>query len=381
MAGTKNYENWKQKNYSLKKTKIKNSALALELEQECRKNGFLTYSQFIEIDQFGKNGFHTRNKAHGETEAHKRWGKALAVLLKQERCENIVEFGPGSGDLGVGAVKESIKIGNKITWCAVEKNKAFIDKIKKRFLKEKLIGNFNGVFNSIDDLEFKKKTAVVFSYSLDSIAPEIFVNTMPQKSFPNGLIGITVKNSILEEKILTDELLNKKGASIKRGIYKDKNGNLFDLKEWMLFRGQKAFLPIEAFISFLDFFNKAPNNTIFLIIDEFYGEVFPWETDHLGLPKRLYLYKREVNLEDLYKEAGEELLYFPLFLKTFQNFISGLNISGLKIENEKKLAMELTKENKKLKTALLNTAAFIFKKQAGNKSKTFKLCFPILDNQ
>jgi hypothetical protein len=72
IAGRNNYEDWKIKNYSLKKATIKNKQLSEELEIACQKSGgFLTYAEYLQIDQFGQNGYHANYKDHGITATHK----------------------------------------------------------------------------------------------------------------------------------------------------------------------------------------------------------------------------------------------------------------------------------------------------------------------
>lgn len=116
IAGRKNYELWKKENYSLKTAKIKDKKLAKELEDEySQKGGFLTFAEYLQIDQFGKNGYHANHALHGETNAHKHWAKAVVCLCLEKDFEKIVEFGPGEGKLALEVIKLAQKMAKEIT--------------------------------------------------------------------------------------------------------------------------------------------------------------------------------------------------------------------------------------------------------------------------
>lgn len=378
VAGRKNYEDWKIKNYSLKTVEIKNKELAKELERACqKKGGFLTYSEFIHIDQFGQNGYHKNYKDHGITDAHKRWSKALALLCKEKSYSHVFEFGPGKGDLAVKLVKASKKIGNNIIWSGVEINEELCNIIKARFKEEGLEKNLKEIARSLNDIAFDQKSIFIFSYSLDSVPPEIFINTKDLKSSPDALIGILVKDGILNEIALTEDLLKTKKISLKKGIYKDAEGYEFDVSTWKLYRGQRAYIPINALSILADLVNRATQDSLFVIIDEFRPPPLSWETGHFCLPKDLHTYTRDiVDLEEGYENTGRNLLYFPTYLSTFLKFLQGIGFRSIQYDIEEKMAKDLSYEKWQKSEVFYATYAFIASGKTPRSIKKFRITFP-----
>ena len=96
--------------------RIKNKLLYQELEQECRRlGGILTYAEYLTIDQFGKNGYYSTSKHHGKTDVEKRWDGALSNYCKQQNYDTIIEFGCGTGELGVATAIAYKRITGKKT--------------------------------------------------------------------------------------------------------------------------------------------------------------------------------------------------------------------------------------------------------------------------
>lgn len=376
-AGKKNYEQWRTKNYALNKTRISNKELALEMEAACTKNGgFLTYADFLKEDQFGTYGYHSKHKDHGATDTHNRWGKAIAALCKDKEIHHVIEFGPGTGDLAIAIIKQAKRKNFDISWSGVELNQELQKKIRDKFQKEGLKVQLAEQVNSIDQLKTRKKSIVVFSYSLDSVAPQIFINTKNEKSFPNALIGIKVENGILEEVILTGAILGKKGIFFEDGIYSQDNGTKFDITSWKLFPYQRAYIPVAAF-SILKAFTDRFQDSLFIIIDEVREPAFFWNTQHLCLPRDLHKYKRDLtDLEKAYREAGENLLYYPTFFLTLYKFIHRLGFRSVEYEIEQKMAKDLSGDHwVSLKGQFLTYSFLAWDKK--NKSKeVFPLEFP-----
>lgn len=204
------------KHLSLRKATLQNKSLARELQIACKsRDGILTYSEFLQIDQFGKYGYHETRKYHGETNVETRWAESLAILFARKNYETIIEFGSGNGDLGIQTIIEGKNLSLTIPWHGID--------IREQALKNTLnlastssinISNIS-VSKTIRDIPQGKKSLVVFPNNLSSIPPEIFTtDTNPQNSrdrlFPNSMIGITVENGILEEHIIPDKIMNKK---------------------------------------------------------------------------------------------------------------------------------------------------------------------------
>lgn len=378
IAGRKNYELWKKENYSLKTAKIKNKKLAKELEDECsQKEGFLTFAEYLQIDQFGKNGYHANHALHGETNAHKHWVKAVVCLCLEKDFNQIVEFGPGEGKLALEVIKLAKKKGKKIIWSGIEINENLKARIKQNFQKENLKDNLKEIVSDSSKLALDQKCLFIFSYSLDSVPPEIFINLEEEKTFPNALLGITVKDQILTEIVLNKDLLKRKNLFLENGIFKKTDGNLFDLSMWQLFPNQRAYLPVNSFSAFIEFANKASRDSLFLIIDEFLESALPWETNHLCLPKNLLLHQRICqNLKKAYEESGENLLYYPTYYYTFFKFLNSLGFQSIQAEIEQKMAKEITKERWFALKIFYRTYSFLASKKTKNEQEIIKLQFP-----
>lgn len=376
LSGRKNYDAWKKKAYSLKTVKIKNKKLAKELEDAAKNNaGFLTFAEYLQIDQFGNNGYHALHKAHGETQTHKNWPKALSLMCKEKGYTHIIEFGPGNGDFGAALLKEARRIGHTLSWSGIEIATPLQKQIRRRFKKEGLEKNLQGLYTTSNDISINKESVIVFSYSLDSIPPEMLVNTTSQPAMPNAVLGVTIKNGILSETILPPDILTQKGVSFSKGIYTDNHEYAFDVRSWVLSPGQRAFLPFSAFSTFIELVKKAPLNTLFVIIEELSHPTLPWEAKHLGIPKDVYAKIREQwDMEKMYKESGERLLYYPLYLHAFQLLLRSLQLDVLTQGVEQKIAHELLQKPWKFIESHYITYAFLIVKR----QHAFKMPLPIM---
>lgn len=346
VAGRKNYDLWRSKNFSLQIVPLKNKNLADELEDKCKKNGgFLTFSEYLTIDQYGENGYHIHTRLHGKTDVQNHWPKALVNLCVSSGYEEIIEVGCGDGELAVNTIKAARQADIKLTWSGVELNQDLHQTIRNRFAKEKLTPSLRTIQTSLKNISSRKKSLFLFSYVLDSIPPDIFVNTSTTQSYPNALVAIQVKSGVLKEVILPTEVLQKKKIFLNNGIVTSR-GKSWDIRTWQLFPGQRAYIPLAAVSLFEDYAKKAPKGSLFVVIDEFRAAEFFPTTNHLGLPKNLLLYNRDCeNIGDYYKNAGENLFYFPLYLPSFLKFLNTIGLSTLQYDIEKKLAAEL--DNKK----------------------------------
>ena len=341
IAGRK-FEEGIRKNSSLQTTKIKNLQLAKELEEACKKNGgFLTYSEYLFIEQFGTHGYHASHKRFGKTEVDKYWGEALVVLCKQLELENIVEFGAGDGSLGVKFLKHAKKYKLNVKWTGIEINERLQQLIRTRMQKAFQPEKWSVVTN-ISDYTFTKPSLIIFPYMLDNIPPEMFIVQKENVSYPSALMGVEVHEGILTEKILTNKDLSKRNSSFEQGIFTDKFGRKYDLRSITLHQNQRIFLPVNTF-TFLNQIQKhvLPGSQI-LIIDEF--RTFPLKriADHLFPPKDLLTFTR--SRDDLlraYAEAGETLLYYPLCLPWIEDYFLSVHVPIKTFDIEHKMATEL----------------------------------------
>lgn len=378
VGGRKHYEKWKEKNYSLKQVPIKNKTLAKELELACKKaGGHLTFGEYLAIDQFGANGYHATHAEYGRTLVHKNWAKALAILCKQKGYKKIVEFGPGEGLLAIETVKAANQLGIDLIWSGIEVNNNLQKAIREHFRKEQLQNHLDMLADSIHDVSFGKKCLALFPYSLDSVPPEIVINTRQEKSSPNALIGITVQNGILSEIVLPSAVLKAKGISLENGIYTDPSGISFDLNSWKLYNRQRAYLPLHAFSILARCAKKMSSDSLLIVIDEFRNAPFSWETGHLCLPRDLHTYTRDCeDLEKLYKQAGSSLFYYPIYFHTFLKFLHSLGFTTLEYDIEQKLAKDLSGEKWRHVKSYFFTYAFLASQKINRDLRIIDIVLP-----
>lgn len=377
LAGRKNYNDWKKQNYSLRKVTLNNKKLALELEEACRKDGFLTFAEFAQIEQFGENGYHNHHFFHGMTTTYAEWGKTLTLVCNEQDISNVVEFGCGDAKLALSLLKTARKQDVNLSWNGIEINPKLQEKVLKKFEKEGFSKNNISIRSNVTNMKIQRKSLAPFSYSLDSVPPQILLNTTQPGNFPNSLIGIQVKNCILTEIILDNTLLAKKHLSLKNGIYRNEKGQEFNLRSWKLHPYQRAFIPLNAFSVLKTISDKLPSQSVIAIIDEVQPPPPIWETNHLAVPKNLNISKDCKNLETFYKQAGERLLYYTTYLETITSMLSQLGFSQVEYDIEARLAKKLRKEKWEEKPGLY----FIYGIVTGPKTsaisrKRISLSFP-----
>jgi len=332
---------WRLPEYSLVSTKIKNKKLADELEKACEKDGFLLYSEYLQIAQYGKNGYHSTHTYHGRTDTYTRWPESVVRLCEKEQLHHIIEFGCGDGTLGLETMKYARSRNYPLHWTGIDMNQEELEKAKRMFEKEHIHPDIYRLATEFLPLHSQLSTSLVlFSYSLDSIPPEIFINTNTQnrKTMPNALIGITVKEGLLSEIILTEKLLKQKNISFRQGIYSDRSGLRFDLTSWQLYLYQRAYIPIHSFAVLSEYAREIPKNSLFVILDEFQPPLFGNNANHLCLPKDLdkYTYNREAkNLKKTYQNSGNDLFYYSSYLQTYMSVLKSLGFTDIKYEEER----------------------------------------------
>lgn len=367
-----------QKDYELKTVSLQNKQLAAELQDACRKNdGFLTYAEYLAVDQFGTHGYHNTHTEHGLTDTHSSWGKAIVMLCKKQDIRHVIDFGCGDGTLGIAIASAAQKKGYSLTWSGVEINKSLHSTIQQRFHKKELTSYLKQLVTSPKELEIQEKCLVVFSYSLDSMPPEIFINTQTKQHFPTSLIGITVKHNILQEIALTPSQLEKKGISLHKGMY-IAHGKRFDVSSWKLYNGQRAYIPIAACTLLATCTQQIPVGSQLLILDEFRLSPLPLSPHHFGIPHDLHVYTpvRAIDRKKAYEQTGQALLYYPFYFTTFKAFLSYLGFKNSTYAIEKKFAKELAGEQWKENTGFYYTYAFLTPPKQKNPRYPLPILFP-----
>lgn len=372
LVGGRKYSDWLKNTIALQENVfIKNTALAKELEKACNKNGFLTYAQFLDIIQFGENGYHNTHKHHGMTDVRFNWPKALVKLCQQENVHAISEFGPGDGKVGVLTLQEAKKQNYPLFWSGVEINKKLREKIKTAFAKKHLQNHLHQVVATLEELQLSKPCLFVFSYSLDNLPPELFINTTENLHFPNALLGIQVQNGYLCEVILTEKNLQQIHRRLENGIYTDEKGYSWDMSTWQLKQMQRVYVPLASFTTLLAVQKQLPKNSFVLILDEF--SFSNAQTYHLGVPRDLEIYTRDcTDFGKFYKDIGNWLLYYPLLLQPTLSFLSQAGFSVAEKMGEKQFAKKLLGETTD-REKLTRIYGILLEKEEEKQKKIFSL--------
>lgn len=329
--------------------KIKNKKLYEDLKKACDSNyGVLTYAEYLHIDQFSKNGFYATNKKHGKTDIEKRWGLALSNYCQIQGFTTVIEFGCGTGELGIATVKAYKKSTNKnLSWIGVELDSSIHTKIFDNFAAQNLTGSVEKIVTSLDALQAYKNDSVllVFPYSLDNIPPQIFISTRCETTCADSLIGIRVHDGMVSEEIIPPDIVQKKGILFKNGYFKQ-GAKSYNISNWKLRRGQRAYISIEAFTTLYEYTLAFSDSSHCIIIDELRKEPWFFNIGTLGIPKSLY--EKNLICSDrprYYKESGKHNLYYPLYINTVLQFLHTIGYRYVDIEIEQKKASELNKKH------------------------------------
>ncbi len=364
------------KNHSLITAKIKNKNLISNLESLTRQEGVLTYKEFLDIIQFGDYGYHKTHSIHGMTDTNLRWGLPILNICKEKKYREVIEFGCGEGSLGVEICKYAKQVNYPLIWSGIDINKSLLEKTRKNFAKANLSQYLGKLTEDIDAVSAKKACLLIFSYSLDSISPTVFINTKKTPGPPNALLGIFINDGVLSETILTPSQMHKKKMSLKNGIYKDESGE-FNLSSWKLFPQQRVYIPIGAISILLELIKKIPIGSTVIIIDEFVPQPLSSDDSDMCPPKDLDRFGRNrsfSNLEEFYNTSGENLLYYSSYLETYKKALNSLGCDILNIENEYSLSRKLSKGKDRQGMNALQCFAIIATK-TGKPKKTTVLLF------
>lgn len=321
---------------------INNKLLSEELELACNKqHGVLTYAEYLLIDQFGKNGYYATSNRHGKTDVETRWGHALANYCEVFGYNSIIEVGCGTGELGVATIRAVKRQPNiPFTWTGVEIDTNIHKKIFDNFKKHKEENSIKRIVSTLNELPSEENALIIFPYSLDCIPPQIFLNTESKTSYPNALLGISVKDGRLSEIIIPSEILHKKGIKLEKGFF-TQNGYTYKLTSWKLRKGQRAYISTDLFITIYEYAKKFKSATI-IIIDEFRNQPWYFNLGNLGTGKSLY--EKNLLLSEktrYYRESGKHNSYFPLYKNTLVQFLNSIGFGSIGYDIEQKKAAEL----------------------------------------
>jgi hypothetical protein len=370
--GGEKYHTWKDSYYSLKHIPIPKLAFFEELKKELKKQkDIFTFSEYLQFDQFSKHGYHAKHTSHGlQPTSNKEWSQTLASLCIKDNIEHVVDFGCGDGRLGVLLVNEARKQGKNLTWTGIELNQALHKRIYELFALYKLEKNISQVVTTLEEAHSQKNTLLIFSFSLDSVPPECFINPLAQQSVPSALLGLHIKDTFLEEVLLSNEQLKAKKMSLQKGLFTDQNGRTFDLTQWALYPYQRAYIPVKAFSILEDCIAKYPHSQI-LIVDEFSGLQPDDFYAHISPPFNLEAYKRPyVDTKNIYNESGKNLYYYPCYMSTMVSFLRSKGFQTVRYDIEPKMIRKLKGEKVSKEKVFRYMCAAIYAKDQHNPNTT-----------
>jgi hypothetical protein len=267
---SRSVKDWEAKNFQLQTVQLPKTKLTKDLGKLAQeKGGVLTFGEFISEEMFGKNGFYSTHNEFGKTPVDRLWPKAIVNFCLENNLDSVVEVGSGDGSLGKETLKLAKKAKVNLKWTGIEINEVLLKKLQKNKNQ-----NFSAV-NSVQKIGFQK-SLTIFPYSLDSMPSEVIIN--------NAILGIKIKDGILEEVLLPEKDLKKRGISFKNGIFKTKNF-VFDFSAWKLHKNQRAYFPISGFLEIINYALKMDKNSKLLIIDEMKPSPHPASNYHLGTPR------------------------------------------------------------------------------------------------
>lgn len=336
----------------VKNVPIKNKLIAQELLQITGQDGFLTFSEYLHIDQFGKHGYHAKHKDFGKQPNQKKLGELIAQTAKEAGIENIIEFGPGDGTLAIEIVNAAKKQNHEIFWSGIEINAKLICKIEKSFEKNKLKKNLLNITDSVDKIDIAKKSLVIFSFSLDSVPPQMVINTKATVSHPTDIIGVTFNNDLVSEILLNKGQQKDKQLKLQNGVLSSSHYS-FDLSSWKLAPNQRACVPLQAAEIITTIVKKIPKKSLVIIYDEFNFLPYSIYGNHLNFPKDLKAYARVfLNTRKLYQQTGTCLLYYPTYINTYKELLHSL---GCNLTYQEKLPSYRNRTNENLGKACFCT--------------------------
>jgi hypothetical protein len=339
LAKSYNYNDWREQNFKLQKIKLPNTDLTKDLARLCKeKGGILTFGEFISAEMFGKNGYYNTHKDFGKTTVAKIWPKAIINLCKKFSLRSVVEVGSGDGSLGRETLKVATREKFNLNWTGIEINESLWKEIKKSKIRNFLLSK------SIRELK-PQKSLTIFSYSLDSMPSEVVINYNPKKGCATTLLGIKIENGFLEEVLLSKNDLKRRGIAFQNGVLKIRNYS-FNFSSWILYPNQRAYIPIEGFLAILDCIQKMKRSSSLFIIDEVKVPPLSSQNYHLGTPRILNSPIRDYEiLTDAYRNVGNNLWYFPMYLKPLLEFIKEVGFDNVKFDIEERMASNIKGEH------------------------------------
>jgi hypothetical protein len=296
---------------SLVSATIANKLLAQELATFAKeKKKPLSLCDFFTISQFGKHGFHATHTYHGLTNTYLHWPPALLALCKKNNIHHVVDIGCGEGKLGRALLSLAEKENHTITWTGVD---ILVKQYHTSFAKQlpKVIAH---------------PTLAVFSYSLDSIAPQLFCNTNTKPGPPNAEIVLQIKNDKIQETLTP---VPKHAA----------------LSSWTLKPFQRIFIPCKALALLKKTLLLLPLGSLIVIIDEFCSLPSSQSNEPLAFFRDLDLYypptPSNARLAQEYAQAGNNILYFPFFINTITQLLLDCGYKIIEKDSEAAVANAL----------------------------------------
>ena len=107
------------------------------------------------------------------------------INLTKIKNKNIIEIGPGKGDLTEEIIKQKPK-----TFIAIEKDNFLSNELKFKYLNNKIIKILNKDFLKLDFEKFSAKKSIIIGNLPYNISSQILVKILRSKQWPSLLVTL-----------------------------------------------------------------------------------------------------------------------------------------------------------------------------------------------
>ena len=321
----------------LKEWTIKDRNLATQLEQAAAdRGGFLTYSELWDITQHGEYGFHANHDKHGAQTTYNRWAHPIAKICGESGINQVVEFGSGDGSLGVEIAKAAQSRGVNLDWSGIEIVDVLKERTYEQFEEQQVLGHLRGIFDSIQQIPQGTTGFYVFSYSLDSIPPEVFIS-LNDRFRVTHMLGYEIEGSTIKEIILDDEQLKSTGFDINDTVLSTPNGTEYDLENWRIAPGNRSYIPVHSMELLTQVYEQAGEGSHFLIVDEFFPKPASFNVETCWVKDNVSPPNRDYSTFDMHRS----LLYHTFQLNTLNQVLLNLGFETIRYDEENRYAANL----------------------------------------
>ena len=232
----------------------------------------------------------------------------------------------------------------QLNWSGVEIAGVLREKIAEKF--HSAGRQYDQLVENVGQLRQKDAALYLFVYALDSMPPEVFINTGKKTSAPNALLGVRIQNGMLQEVVLSHKELAQRKMSLAKGVMTIGDERI-DLSSWHLMPQQRAYIPMSSLVLLSKTVSRAPKGSRICIIDEFRKDKGAYVSPHLLVPRDPRLYRRDkTNIRQNYEHIGTIDYYFPQYSYSLQKYLASLGVSCVLVDSEMALSAYMKAHHK-----------------------------------